>query len=143
MPKDLSTESLLKILDSTSDINTYIDIYDSALSSNGFPQHINKLAEEKNCSIAEIIIRGAMNESYCYQLFKGTRKPSRDKVIQICFGMSLNLMEANKLLQKAEKSELYCKNKRDAIIIFGLNNKLGIMEVEEILIEKMLESLVE
>lgn len=142
MSTDLSTESLLKILDTTADINIYIDKFDSELNSNGFPQHINLLSCQKNCTIPEIIIRASMNESYCYQLFKGTRKPSRDKVIQLCFGMQLNLMESNKLLQKAEKSELYCKNKRDAIIIFGLNNKLGIMEVEEILVEKGLESLV-
>lgn len=141
MKEEFSTKALLKILDTSSNINEYIDKYENELIDMNFKEYINKLAEEKNCSIPDIIKQGEMNESYCYQLFKGIRKPSRDKIIQLCFGMKLNINESNKLLQTAEKSELYCKNKRDAIIIFGLNNNLPIIDVEEILIDRALEPL--
>lgn len=141
MDKETNTTMLRKILDNACNIDEFIDIYDAELEVSSFEEYITKLAKEKGCSIPEIIGNGYMNESYCYQLFKGTRKPSRDKIIQLCFGMKLNLDESNRLLRAGEKNELYCRNKRDAVIIFGLNNNLSIIDVEEVLCERGLETL--
>ncbi len=136
-----TTSALYRILDNSSNIDEFMNEYDFELKTSSFEEYINILAKEKNCSIPEIISRGYMKESYCYQLFKGIRKPSRDKIIQLCFGMKLTLQESNKLLRAGEKNELYCRNKRDAVIIFGLNNNLAIIDVEEVLCNRGLETL--
>ena len=47
--------------------------------------------------------------------------------------MGISLEEMNELLKLAQHKELYAKNKEDAIIIFGLKNKLKIIEIEELL----------
>lgn len=141
MDKKNTTSTLNKLLSSASNIDEFIDTYDFDLTAVSFEQYLARLAQEKGCSIPEIIRRAYMNESYCYQLIKGTRKPSRDKILQLCFGMRLNLEEANRLLRAGEKNELYCRNKRDAVIIFGLNNSLPIIDVEEILLERGLDTL--
>jgi len=140
--KSGSTSALFRILDTTKNIETFIDRFDSDLEVMSFHDYANQLAKEKDCTIPMIINVGQMNESYCYQIFKGTRKPSRDKIIQVCFAMGLTLEESNKLLRTGEKNELYCRNKRDAIFIFAINKHMAVLDVEAILLEQDLETLI-
>ena len=72
-----------------------------------------------------------LNDTFGYQIFKGTRHPSRDKVLQIAFAMALTLRETNRALTAAGASELYCKDRRDAIIIFCLDRGCSLQKVNE------------
>ena len=75
-------------------------------------------ADIKKCRIADY---GNLTESLVYSLFNGSRNnPSRDTVLKLCFGMGLTCDEANGLLRKCGKSELYIRNERDCIILFFL-----------------------
>ncbi|MCB2209934.1 hypothetical protein KQH62_03465 [bacterium] len=65
----------------------------------------------------QIIKRSDINRTCGHQFFNGTRKPSRDKVIQLAIGMKLGYEETQKQLQIAKKSALYLKIKHDAILI--------------------------
>ena len=56
------------------------------------------------------------------QVFQGTRRPSRDTAIALAFGLGCSLREAQRLLRRAGHSELYCKVRRDAVIIFCLEH---------------------
>lgn len=137
-----TTSVLLGKLKNSSSVEEFLSNYGAELETVEFRTVANRFLSNKNCSIREICARTSMNESYCYQLFNGVRKPSRDKIIQISFGMKLGLEEANKLLKAGGKNELYCKDKRDAVIIFGLNNRLSLIDVEVILEQKNLEAIV-
>lgn len=141
MPSKKSTTTLFQMLNNSNNISTFLDNYDAELEPIKFVDYLNKLAFEKKYIITDIIARGSINESYCYQIFQGIRKPSKDKIIQIGFAMGLNLYELNRLLRAGEKSELYCRNKRDAIIIFGINNHMSLIDVEEIMMDNELKSL--
>jgi len=142
MDKNGLTSALFKVLDTTKNIDAFIERFDSDLEVISFHDYANQLAKEKNFSIPMIINSGSLNESYCYQIFKGKRKPSRDKTIQVCFAMGLSLEESNKMLRAAEKNELYCRNKRDAIFIYGINNHLSVLAIEEMLLDRELETLI-
>lgn len=48
-----------------------------------------------------------------------------------CFSLGLPLREANRLLQAGGVNELYCKNRRDAIIIFALSHGYTLQKTEE------------
>ncbi|MBN1265003.1 MAG: hypothetical protein JXA25_05890 [Anaerolineales bacterium] len=80
-----------------------------------------------------MISRSAIDRTYGHQLFNGRRNPSRDKVIQLAFGLKLDLDETQSLLQAAQKSALYPKVKRDAAIIFCLHHEKDIFETQEVL----------
>ena len=80
-----------------------------------------------------IIISAQIDRTYGHQLFNGTRKPSRDKVLQLAIAMKLSLNETQHLLQAAGKSALYPRLKRDAVVIYCLKNELDMMETQEIL----------
>ena len=47
-----------------------------------------------------------MPRNYAYQLFNGTRKPSRDKVIQLAFGFGLSVDDTQELLKVARQAPL-------------------------------------
>ena len=72
-----------------------------------------------------------LNETFGYQIFKGTRHPSRDKVLQIAFAMALSLRETNRALRAAGTNELNAKCRRDAIIIFCLDRGCSLQKVNE------------
>ena len=79
---------------------------------------------------------------YAYQIFSGTRKPNRDKLLALGFGMELSIEEMQKMLKISEYPILYVKNKRDSIILFGLKKKASLSEVNELLYE-MHENIIE
>ena len=68
-------------------------------------------------------------------MFNGTRRPSRDKVIQLAFGFGLGVDETQRLLRAADKSLLYPRLKRDAVILYGLQKSLPILAVQENLVK--------
>ena len=82
---------------------------------------------------AQAIERSQIERTYGHQLFNGTRRPSRDKVIQLALGFGLNVDETQRLLRSAGKSPLYPRLKRDAAILYGIQKKLSILAVQEIL----------
>ena len=59
------------------------------------------------------------------------RNPSRNKLLQLAFAMKLSLRETNRLLQAGGCNELYCKNRRDAIIIFCINHGETLQTADE------------
>ncbi len=136
-----STAELVRLLSKTNDIGHFLEDHQDNFIEPDFTAYINELLKEKRLTIAQVIARSGMSQSYCYQVFKGIRLPSRDKIIQLGIGMGLSLAQVNKLLRAAGKLELYCKYKRDAVIIFAINNSLSYMELEDLLYEKKLATL--
>lgn len=88
-----------------------------------------------NVKKSDVINRSGLNQIYGYQIFAGTKRPSRDKLIALMFGYPLSAADSNTLLRSAGMADLYPRDKRDAVVIFGLNNKLDIGEVDDLLFE--------
>ena len=83
-----------------------------------------------------------MSESYIYEIFGGKKSnPSRNKLLQIAFAMSLDLETTQKLLKIAKVGTLYPRIKRDSIIIFALNKNLDFFECENLLEQAKVEGL--
>ena len=66
-----------------------------------------------------------------HRIFMGQRGASRNKVLQLAFALGLTLKEADRLLQAAGASGLYCKDRRDAIIIFCLDHGYSLQKTDE------------
>lgn len=93
--------------------------------------YLQFLLEEKGLVRAQVIRAAGLNETFGYQIFTGARKPGRNKVLQLAFAMKLDLREANRLLKASGANELYCKNRRDAIIIFCLEKGYDLRKTDE------------
>ena len=123
------TEELLDELLSTSSIEGYLERNRPGVRT--LAEYLQQLLDEKGLERSRVVRMADLNDTFGYQIFKGTRNPSRDKVLQIAFAMALTLRETNRALTAAGVSELYCKDRRDAIIIFCLDRGCSLQKVNE------------
>ena len=79
----------------------------------------------------EVVRQAGLNPTFGYQIFVGQRKPSRNKLLQLAFAMSCTLRETNRILQAGGHNELYCKDRRDAIIIFCISHGETLQAADE------------
>lgn len=101
-----------------------------------FTRHLAALLAEKKLIRAKVIEQAGIESSYGQSIFRGTRRPSRDKVLQLAIGFPLTIEETQRTLLLAKKRELHPKIERDAVIIFALNNKNTYADVQ-LLLEDM------
>ncbi|GMQ61427.1 hypothetical protein [Vallitalea maricola] len=118
------------------DIKKYINENQKYLIQKDFHLILMDIIVEKDYDYKDIIKRGNLNRVYFYQLLSGKRNPSRNKVIQLVFGLKLNVEETQNLLKECGMKELYSKIKRDAIIMFAISKKMNIIDTELLLEEE-------
>ncbi|MGV8027001.1 MAG: hypothetical protein AB2L18_10630 [Anaerolineaceae bacterium] len=95
-----------------------------------FNIYITELCKQRNQIPEHVIKNAGIERTFGHQLFNGTRKPSRDKVIELAFGFELDIEGTQQLLQNAQKSQLYPKIKRDAVILHCIQSKKTILETQ-------------
>ena len=98
-----------------------------------FPDYLARLCSEREIARERVIQRARIERSYGHQLFNGTRRPSRDKVIQLAFGFGLDLKQTQYLLKIAGQSPLVPQVKRDAAILYCVLHQLSLDEVQTLL----------
>lgn len=127
--KEPLTEELLQELLESSDPLRFAE--KNNIGKRSLPEYLQQLLDEKGLVRSEVVRKASINETFGYQIFMGQRNASRDKILQLAFAMGLTLKEANRLLQAAGANELYCKNRRDAIIIFCLDKGYSLQKTDE------------
>ena len=123
------TEELLDELIAAPSIDAFLD--GRPASAPTLPDYLSQLLERKHLKRSQVVRMANLNATFGYQIFKGQRNPSRDKVLQIAFAMALTLRETNRLLKVAGANELYCKDRRDAIVIFSIDHSYSLQKVNE------------
>lgn len=110
---------------------------DEFLSGNGesavlpsFSEYIRELAATREEKPEQVLRRAGIEKSFGHRLFSGTRKPSRDTVLQLAFGFELTPDETQQLLKISRAAALHPKIKRDAVIAFCLNRKFGLAQAQ-------------
>lgn len=94
-------------------------------------EYLNELLETRGLKRSAVVRAAGINETFGYQIFTGARKASRDNLLKLAFALGLDLRETNRLLQAGGANGLYCKNRRDAIIIFSLSHGYSLQKTEE------------
>lgn len=131
---DIITENVLEAILDCENIETFIDGYVDCFTETSLKDYLNSLMGKYGLKQSAIIKKSQLGEPFTRQLFSGIRsKPSRDKVLALAVAMKITLPECQKLLRAAKVNELYARNRRDAIIIYGLAKKLSVTEVNDIL----------
>ena len=123
------TEDLLRQLAAAPNPDACIATHASEAPS--LPSYLHDLLESRNMKRAEAIRIAGLNPTFGYQIFKGTRKPSRDKVLQLAFALQCTLKETQHLLIYADVGALYPKMRRDAIIIYGITHQLSRAQTDD------------
>lgn len=138
-----NTNELLDILKSCSNpthLKEALDLLPES-GSQTLSNYLAQLLAEKGLSRAKVIEQANLARAYGYQIFQGEKQPSRDKLLAIAFAMHLSLDECNRMLTLAHANILYSKNRRDAILIYGLSKGISIYEVNDLLLSVEEEAL--
>ncbi len=122
------TEELLKELLAAPSPVVFADAHE--ITHRSLSDYLGELLECKGLKRSQVVRDAGLNETFGYQIFKGQRNPSRDKVLCLALAMGCSLVETGRLLKAAGANELYCKDRRDAIIIFGIDRGLGLQEID-------------
>lgn len=128
-----STNTLLDGIFKASTLDNFIQEHEDALRVPTLSAYLGALCRGKGMLRAEVVRRAGIDRSFGFQIFQGTRNPSRDKVIQLAVGFGLDYEQAQALLKAAQKSALYPRIKRDAAIIYCLNKHLSFTDTQAVL----------
>lgn len=127
-----STDELLEALSGAENIDDYLENYSDSINAGEVNIRLNAILESRRLDKRKIIKSAQMSEVYGYQIFSGIRKaPSRDKVLALLIAMGLNYDEIQQFFKETGYPPLYAKIKRDSIIIFCINKKMSVGEINK------------
>lgn len=91
------------------------------------------LLAERGMTTRDAISALGLDRTYGYQLFNGTRRPTRIVLIRLAVLLGLDLSDANRLLQIGGKQPLYPRIQEDAAAIFALEKRLPLDQLDALL----------
>lgn len=129
-----ATQELLELMKSKHDYNDYLKEQPEFIDIT-LPDYLEQLLIEKQLTRAEVVRRSGLDRPYVYQIFRGERNPSRDKLLAIGLAMELGIEQMQQFLKIIGLPQLYIKNRRDSILLFCLEQRVCVMEANELLYE--------
>lgn len=135
------TQTLQWELKHSESVEQFIRENQSELIMMSVADYLNELLIKYNVEKCDVGKRGGFTGNYLYQIFSGMKNASRDKLIQIALGFPLTLEETQHLLHLGGYSELYIRNRRDAFIMFAMEKKYTIRQLNELLYKNKKEML--
>lgn len=134
LPK-ISTSKFFRLLFKAPNLEQFINNNAGEMQIPSFSAYITQLCKRKEVIAERIIKRANIERSFGHQIFKGSRNPSRDTVLQLAFGFEADIDMAQELLKHAGMSALYPRMPRDAAVIYCLHHHFSIMETQQVLHE--------
>lgn len=126
-----NTDDLQRELSATSCLSSFLSVNSEEFINESFASMLQGMFQDSGMSKAALAKKAGTSEVYLYQIFSGERTPSRDKAICLCYGLSASLEKTQELLRSSGLAQLYVKNRRDAIIIYGLQHGLELDEIND------------
>ena len=126
-----STDDLFKEIKEKRDIAVYLKENSNELLFSSLEELIEFFIRSKKLNKSRVLDKANLSKPYGYQIIKGEKHPSRDKLIMLSFGLELSVDETNRLLKQAGYSSLYPRIPRDAIIIKGIDKKESLIDTNE------------
>lgn len=126
-----STGELQAELTEAPNLSRFLRDNQESFRNSSFARLLQELFDQRGISKATLAKRSGMSEVYLHQLFAGGRNPSRNRILCLCFGLSATLEETQDLLTGSGNASLYARDRRDAIILYGLLHGLELDEVND------------
>ncbi len=131
----ISTSKFFRLLFRAPNLEQFVKNNAGEMQLPSFSEYITQLCKRQEVVAERIIKRANIERSFGHQIFKGSRNPSRDTVLQLAFGFEADVDTAQELLKYARMSALYPRMKRDAAILYCLYHHFSIMEAQQVLHE--------
>lgn len=131
-----STDDLGQELMEAPNIDSYIRAHEPFFLDLSVTELLEHIYAKKSISKAALARKSGMSEVYLHQVFSGRRKPSRNRLLCLCVGLETTLEETQRLLKQAGYAQIYLRNKRDAIISYGIMHHTPLNEINDKLFDE-------
>lgn len=108
-------------------------LLDQPLTAPSCAQALRNLLDRADISASDWITAADISRSYGYQILRGERIPGRDILLRTALALHLSVEETQRLLTLGGCAALYPRLRRDAAVIFALNQSLSLLETESLL----------
>ncbi len=139
MKKD--TSKIVEELGLCPDFKTFYNENKEYMIDKPLSRMLSDLLEEKQLKKSAVIKASEISEVYAYQIFSGVRVPERKKLLCLTVAMGLDLDDTQALLKCAGYTPLYVKIPFDSVVIYGICNKMSVVEINELLYGYEIETL--
>lgn len=129
MAEERLTEDLLEQLLAAERPEDYLD--HERLVSQELAEYLEQLRGSQDMSKADVIRESELNSTFVYDMFKGKCKPGRDNAIKLAFGLRCTLKQTQRLLRLSGMAELWPKKRRDAIIIWCIEQGKSLVSCDD------------
>lgn len=136
-----TTDQLQQELMSSNNLDRFLSENDDSFRDTPLQLTLQRLFNETGLSKAALAKRSGISEVYLHQLFSGCRFPSRNRLLCVCFGLGASVGDVQGLLQQARHAPLYTRDRRDAIILYGLSHHMDLFQVNDKLFTEKLDTL--
>lgn len=131
MAEEQLTDELLERLLASASPEAYLSTMEP--EDRTLSEYLFSLLHDKGLSRSEVFEAAGIDRTHGYQIFEGIRKVGRDRAIMLAFGLRCTLRETQHLLRFAGVAELWCKVRRDAIIIYCIEHGFDRTECDDTL----------
>ena len=136
-----NTNDLQEALMDAPDLNRFLDENRENFNNTSVAESLNQMILKQRISKSALARQSGMSEVYLHQVFSGRRTPSRTRLLCMCFGLQATVAEAQVLLKQCGYAPLYPKNRRDAILLYGLSHKETLFQINDTLFDEGEETL--
>ena len=140
--KTKRTDDLEKELGEKSDLSAFLTENEQEFITPVIGDILSEMLKDKKMTKSELSRRSGMSEVYLYQILKGRRFPSRDRMLSLCLGLGCTEEETQELLRLSRYAPLYPRIKRDAAILFAIRNNWQIDRLNDALYDIEEETLI-
>lgn len=139
--EEKNTDRLQQELMSAGDLDEFLRQNGEELTAGGLSEEIRTLLAARGLSKSALAKRSCTSEVYLHQILSGRRLPSRSKLLCLCFGLRTTVEETQLLLRQARLAPLYPRDRRDAVILYGLSHDMALEAVNDKLFSENLDTL--
>lgn len=131
---ELDTVLLEEVLQKADSLTEFLSTHETCIyEERQFADCMKQMMRARKLKKSDVIRLSLVDRVYAYEVLKGSKRPSRDKVLMFAVGLDLALNDCQVLLRSSGYSPLSAKVKRDAVVIFGIANHLPIMDLNFLL----------
>ena len=123
--KPKNTSKLQAELAQSGSLSAFLLNNERSFNNDSGQEYIKELIDRSGISKATLARCSGMSEIYVHQILSGRRSPSRGRLICLCYGLNATLDETHGLAQ------LYPRNRRDAILIYGLTHNVSVQDIND------------
>ena len=128
-PAEHLTEELLERLLASKSVDSYLESAETPDRS--LPDYLFELLHKRKLKRADVMRGSGLNGTVVYDIFSGKSRPGRDHAVMLALGLKANLRETQRILRLAGVAELWCKHRRDAVLIWCIEHGLTRAETDD------------